>query len=465
MRRGVVTCLNQARVAAGLSHHALFESGRKLPFRENLDQPPFGVSRRFFHAGLVSAKSKNYYDVLGVSKDATSADIKKKYYELAKQYHPDSNQGDKTAAAKFSKVSEAYETLGDGEKRKSYDSNGYSNVDEPGYGDFNGADFGGQNDFWQQMTGDMFNQFNGGQQNRKMSGNDLKVMVEISFDDVIKGCKRTIKYSTTVNCDDCMGSGGNKDSKNSMAQCPICKGLGVETSQKGFMIFQNTCSKCAGVGTIIKNPCKSCSGNGCVLKSRSVDVDIPAGISDKENIRLAGQGESGRKGGKAGALLVNVRVRPSSTFERDGNDIHSSCNISLSQAILGGSIVVPGIYGEMNLKISPLSEHGQRSRLRQKGLSDPRSSGRVLGDHYVHLNISYPKKLTEAQRKLMLQFAKTENFQGKVEGLDTEEAATATETGDDKSDAKKGFFGKIKNIFGEEKKAPTEDDEKKPPSS
>lgn len=311
------------------------------------------------------ADKRDYYEVLGVDKNADSATIKKAYRKLAKKYHPDANPGDEEAASKFKEASEAYAVLSDDSKRKQYDQFGHAAFDGSGGAggfDFNGADFSDIFGGFGDIFGDIFG---GGSRrssranNGPMRGADVRVGITINFNEAVFGCKKEVTINFKETCSKCNGTGAKPGT--SPEKCSKCGGRGQYVSQQqtlfGTMQSVTTCPDCNGTGKVIKEKCPDCYGAGYISKKKKVSVDIPAGIDDRQSIRITGQGEPGRNGGPRGDLLVDIRVRPSNEFERHGMDIYTTTSISFAQAALGGDIRVKTIDGDVKFNIN--REHRQ----------------------------------------------------------------------------------------------------------
>ncbi|KAM7538428.1 hypothetical protein Aperf_G00000069585 [Anoplocephala perfoliata] len=371
--------------------------------------------------------AKDYYKILGIGKTASQSDIKKAYYQLAKKYHPDVNKSDKTAAQKFAEVSEAYEILGDEEKRKSYDSfggttdSGFSSG-ASSYGDF--TSHIDPEELFRRIFRDSdfaFKEWSSGDRNFADSifgfNTTREVVVNLSFEDAAKGITKEISINVVVPCSICEGS--RCQPGTGMTTCPICRGSGKETVTAGPFALHSTCRRCSGVGTIVRHPCRACNGTGQTIGKENVRVVIPPGVEDGQVLRVSvGNGNYQ----PAQELFVTVRVASSPNFRRDGADVHSDVTITMAQAALGGKIRIPGIYESVLVTIPPGSASHDRIRLPGRGIS--RVNGRGYGDHYVHLRIGTPKRLTELQRALLLAFAETEtNVKGTVEGVSQTETA------------------------------------------
>ena len=346
---------------------------------------------------------RDYYEVLGVNRNASDDEIKKAYRKLAMKYHPDRNQGDKAAEAeaKFKEVKEAYEMLCDHEKRSAYDQYGHAGVDPNiGGGGFGGG-FGGFESF-SDIFGDLFGQARGGARGGRQvhRGNDLNYAMDITLEEAASGKDAQIRIPGWDECDTCHGSGAKPGT--SAKTCPTCHGSGVVQIRQGFFSVQQTCPHCHGTGKIIPEPCPSCHGEGRIQRQKTLEVHIPAGIDDGMRIRSAGNGEPSPNGGPPGDLYIEIRLRKHEIFERDGDDLHCVVPISFTKAALGGEIDVPTLLdGKAVIDIPEGTQHGKQFRLRGKGIKGVRSS--TPGDLYCHITVETPVKLTEHQRKLLRQ--------------------------------------------------------------
>lgn len=356
---------------------------------------------------------RDYYEVLGVSRDASPDEIKKAYRKLARQYHPDANADNKeTAEAKFKEIAEAYAVLNDPEKRAAYDQFGHAGTDGQGFGGFggfNGTDFGGLGDIFDMFFGGMGRQRSGPQK-----GSDLRLNLEISFKEAAFGMERDIQVPRTDVCDTCAGSGAAPGS--SPKTCSTCHGSGqVQYAQNtpfGRIVQSRTCEQCRGAGKIIDRPCPTCRGAGQVRKTKTLHVKIPAGVDDGSRLRLSGEGEAGVRGGPHGDLYVYIVVRPHKLFVRDGNDVMCDMEVSFAQAALGDAIEVPTLDGTASLKVPEGTQAGTVFRIKGKGIPFLNGSGR--GDQHVRVKVVTPTKLTDKQKELLREFAKAagENPQG-----------------------------------------------------
>ena len=348
------------------------------------------------------ADKRDYYDVLGISKGASDDEIKKAYRGLAKKYHPDVSK-EHDAEKKFKEVQEAYDTLSDPQKRAGYDQ--YGHQGNP-FGGAGGQGFGGFGD----MGGfsDIFSQFFGGggrtrsQQNYNgpQRGDDLERTMTIDFMDAVLGSKKTINVEVDEECHVCHGSGA--ESSKDIEACDRCHGDGfINVEQRtmfGAMRTQQACPKCGGAGKIIKKRCNTCNGKGRVKNQKTVDVNIPAGVDNNMSLKVAGYGSGGTKGGEKGDLFLNFRVRPHKVFQRQGDDIILEVPITFTQAVLGATVEIPTIYGDVDLKIPAGIEHGTILRMREKGVANVRSKRK--GDQQVVIQVKTPKNISNAEKKL-----------------------------------------------------------------
>jgi len=347
------------------------------------------------------SEKQDYYQVLGVSKNASADEIKKAYRKLAMQYHPDRNPGNKEAEAKFKEATEAYEVLKDDQKKAAYDQYGHSAFAQGGgqAGGFDGFDF---NDIFSNFS-DIFGDFGGRQQNKKRSaaqrGSDIRYNLEISLEEAYRGVNEKISFTIPTVCGSCDGNGAQNGEKP--VDCPTCKGSGKIRAQQGFFIVERACTTCAGTGQIIKNPCKTCNGQGRVNKEKTLSVKIPAGVEEGNRIRLSGEGEAGVRGGAAGDLYVYISIRKHQFFSRKGDDIHFEVPIKFTTAALGGAIEIPTIDGtKAKLQIPEGAQNGDQFRLKSKGMTVMNAGGR-RGDMYVKVNIETPVKLSKEERDLL----------------------------------------------------------------
>ncbi|MCA3251200.1 MAG: molecular chaperone DnaJ [Pseudomonadota bacterium] len=353
------------------------------------------------------ATKRDYYDVLGVPKNASDDDLKKAYRRLAAKFHPDRHQGEeaKKAEEKFKEAKEAYEMLSDATKRTAYDQFGHAGVDPSmgGMGRGGGPEgFGGFAEAFGDIFGDIFGggggrgRGAGGQQVYR--GNDLSYAMEITLEEAALGKETQIRVPSWETCDTCHGSGAKPGT--SAKTCTTCNGSGTVHMRQGFFSIQQTCPHCRGTGKIIPEPCPSCHGAGRLKKHKTLEVKIPAGINEGMRIRSAGNGEPGTNGGPPGDLYIEIRVRQHEIFERDGDDLHCTVPVGLTTAALGGAIEVPTLGGsKAEIELPEGTQHGKTFRLRGKGIKGLRAS--YPGDLYCHVSVETPVKLTEHQRKLL----------------------------------------------------------------
>lgn len=349
---------------------------------------------------------RDYYDVLGVPKNATDDDIKKAYRKLAMKFHPDRNQGDdaKKAEEKFKEAKEAYEMLSEPQKRAAYDQYGHAGVD-PNAAGMGGGFRGGPEGFggFAEAFGDIFGDiFNGGGRRggggpQVYRGSDLSYAMEISLEEAAHGKDAQIRIPTWDTCETCHGSGAKPGT--SAKTCSSCNGAGTVHMRQGFFSIQQTCPHCHGSGKVIPEPCTTCNGAGKIKRQKTLEVKIPAGINEGMRIRSAGNGEPGTNGGPPGDLYIEIRIKEHDIFERDGDDLHCTVPVSLTTVALGGTIEVPTLGGKAEIELPEGTQHGKTFRLRGKGIKGLRSS--YPGDLYCHVAVETPVKLTEHQRKLL----------------------------------------------------------------
>ncbi|SFC10472.1 molecular chaperone DnaJ [Polaromonas sp. OV174] len=345
---------------------------------------------------------KDYYDTLGVPKNASDEDIKKAYRKLAMKHHPDRHQGDtaKQAEEKFKEAKEAYEMLSDGQKRAAYDQYGHAGVDPNMRGGPGAEGFGGFAEAFGDIFGDVFGGQRGGQQRggrQVFRGGDLSYAMEITLEEAANGKEAQIRIPNWDDCGICQGSGAKPGSK--VVTCTTCHGHGVVQMRQGFFSVQQNCPQCKGTGKLIPTPCVACHGVGKTKNNKTLEVKIPAGIDDGMRIRSTGNGEPGTNGGPPGDLYIEIRIKKHEIFERDGDDLHCAMPISFTTAALGGEIEVPTLAGKAAIDIPEGTQAGKQFRLRGKGIKGVRSS--YPGDLYCHITVETPVKLTEHQRKLL----------------------------------------------------------------
>ncbi len=351
------------------------------------------------------ATKRDYYEILGVPKNASDEEIKKAYRKLAMKHHPDRNQGeDKGSEAKFKEAKEAYEMLSDGDKRAAYDQYGHAGVDPNmrGAGGPGAEGFGGFAEAFGDIFGDIFGQqragATAGRGGRQVyRGSDLSYAMEITLEEAAFGKDAQIRIPSWEGCETCHGTGAKPGTQ--AKTCATCNGQGVVQMRQGFFSVQQTCPHCRGSGKIIPEPCTTCHGQGRVKKQKTLEVKIPAGIDDNMRIRSAGNGEPGTNGGPPGDLYIEIRIRKHEIFERDGDDLHCVVPISFTRAALGGEIEVPTLEGKAAIDIPEGTQAGKQFRLRGKGIKGVRAS--YPGDIYCHVAVETPVKLSEHQRKLL----------------------------------------------------------------
>lgn len=368
------------------------------------------------------ADKRDFYEVLGISKNAADDEIKKAYRKLAKKYHPDLNPDDKTAEQKFKEVSEAYEILSDKEKRARYDQFGHAGVD-PNFGAGAGGYGGGFGGFdMGDIFGDIFGGFGGfgGSRNTRRGpqrGSNVSAEVTVTFEEAAFGCEKEINLYRIEQCPDCSGSGAKAGTE--VTTCSVCGGRGqVTTTQRtilGNMQTVTTCSACGGKGKVAKEPCPKCAGKGRVRKNRKIKVKIPAGINDGQTISLSGQGNAGEQGAPSGDLYVSVYVKPSEMFERNGFDVSYKMDISFAEAALGATVEVPTLDGKVKYEIPEGTQPGTVFRFKGKGIPYLKRNGR--GDQYVVVNVVVPKHLSSKQKELLKEFAGITTSKGKSKGF------------------------------------------------
>ncbi len=352
---------------------------------------------------------RDYYEALGVPKNASDEEIKKAYRKHAMKHHPDRNQGDssKVSEEKFKECKEAYEMLSDPQKRAAYDQYGHAGVDPNMRGGPGAEGFGGFAEAFGDIFGDMFGQQRGrGAGGRQVfRGGDLSYAMEITLEEAARGKDAQIRIPSWESCETCNGSGAKPGTQ--VKTCSTCGGAGAVQMRQGFFSVQQTCPTCRGVGKVIPEPCTACSGQGKVKKQKTLEVKIPAGIDGGMRIRSTGNGEPGTNGGPPGDLYIEIRLKKHDIFERDGDDLHCSVPISIITASLGGEIEVPTLAGKAAIDIPEGTQTGKQFRLRGKGVKGVRAS--YPGDLYCHILVETPVKLSEAQRKLLRELE--ESFQ------------------------------------------------------
>ncbi len=343
---------------------------------------------------------RDYYEVLGVKRDASEADLKKAYRRLAMKFHPDRNPDDAASEESFKEAKEAFEVLSDQRKRAAYDQFGHAGVDPSatGAGGFGGA--GGFSDIFDSVFGDIFGGGGGRQSNRAYRGSDLRYDLELSLEDAVRGTEVKIRVPTVIKCEVCEGSGSR--SRASPDTCGTCHGAGQVRMQQGFFSVQQTCPSCRGKGKTVRDPCGACGGSGKGRGHKTISVKVPGGVDSGDRIRLGGEGETGQNGGPAGDLYVNVVVREHNIFTREGNDLYSEVPIDFVSATLGGEIEVPTLEGRVVLKIPAETQSGKMFRLRGKGVRSVR--GGAVGDLICRVSVETPVNLSKHQKDLLRAF-------------------------------------------------------------
>lgn len=374
---------------------------------------------------------RDFYDVLGVSKGASAAEIKKAYRGKARELHPDRNSDNPDAESQFKEANAAYEILKNDEKKAAYDRFGHAAFDGS-MGGGGGRPGGGAGDFssaFSDVFDDLFGDFMGGQRGagggrRAARGSDLRYNLLVSLEEAFSGMQKTINVPTAVACSACDGSGAEGGAEPTT--CPTCSGMGKVRAQQGFFTVERTCPTCSGMGQIINNPCKSCGGAGRVEKNRALNVNIPAGVETGTRIRLAGEGEAGMRGGPPGDLYIFVEVKTHELFERDGVNLYCRVPVSMVNAALGGAIEVPTIDGGRGrVQIPSGSQSGRQMRLRGKGI--PSLRGGAVGDMFIELAVETPVNLTSRQTELLREFM---------------------ELSEDNNPESKSFFSSVKSFWG-----------------
>jgi len=376
------------------------------------------------------AAKRDFYETLGVKRDADDDAIKKAYRKLAMKHHPDRNPDDKSAEGKFKEAKEAYEILSDSQKRAAYDQYGHAGVD-PNMGAGRGAaGSAGFADAFGDIFGDIFGQASGGRGGRNgvYRGADLRYNLEITLEQAAHGTETKIRIPSHENCEPCKGSGAKPGTQPK--KCPTCDGHGQVRMQQGFFSVQQTCPKCHGTGKIIPEPCPSCHGAGRIKKQKTLSVKIPAGVDEGDRIRLSGEGESGVNGGPSGDLYVQMQVKPHPVFQREGDDLHCEMPVSFATAALGGEIDIPTLDSHAKIRIPAETQSGKVFRLRGKGIKGVRSQSH--GDLMCHVVVETPIHLTERQKELLREFE-----------------AISQKDSDRHNPRAKGWMDKVKEFFGD----------------
>jgi molecular chaperone DnaJ len=377
------------------------------------------------------ATKRDYYETLGVPKNASEEEIKKAYRKLAMKHHPDRNHGDtaKDAEAKFKEVKEAYEMLSDGQKRAAYDQYGHAGVDPNMRGGPGAEGFGGFAEAFGDIFGDVFGGARGGRTSsgrQVFRGSDLSYAMEISLEEAAEGKTTEIRIPTWDECETCHGSGAKPGTKP--ITCTTCHGAGAVQMRQGFFSVQQTCPTCHGSGKIVPEPCTVCHGQGKIKRNKTLEVKIRAGIDDGQRMRVTGSGEPGVNGGPPGDLYIEIRLKKHDIFERDGDNLHCVVPVSMTTAALGGEINVPTLKGAAAIDIPEGTQSGKQFRLRGKGIKGVNSS--YPGDLYCHVRVETPVKLTEHQRKVLKELDES-----------------LKKGGEKHSPTDKGWFDKAKEFF------------------
>lgn len=342
---------------------------------------------------------RDYYEVLGVDKNASEADIKSAYRKKAKECHPDLHPNDKTAEERFKELNEANEVLSDPEKRKRYDQFGFDGPQMGGMG-AEGFDFSGMGGFESIFDSFFGGMGGGGRRNGPVQGNDLQHRISITFEEAAFGCDKSFDFFRSENCDTCGGTGAKPGTQPQT--CPTCHGSGQVRAGNGFMVTVRTCPTCRGEGKIIKDKCQNCNGTGHVRRKRNLTIHIPAGVQDGTNMVKRGEGEPGMRGGPAGDLYIAITVKPHKLFTRDGNDLLLEMPISITQAALGAELDVPTLESPVKQRIPEGTQTGTQFRIKGKGIPSLRNG--VKGDLILTVNVEVPRKLTEKQKDILRQF-------------------------------------------------------------
>jgi molecular chaperone DnaJ len=378
---------------------------------------------------------RDFYEILGVAKSATDAELKAAFRKSAMACHPDRHPGDKDAERRFKELNEAYQMLSDGQKRAAYDRFGHAAFENGGGGQgggFQGFGGGSMSDIFEDLFGDVFGggggqrrQSNGRANNGQERGADMRYNMEITLEEAYSGKSASIKVPTAVTCEPCSGSGAKSGSK--ARTCSTCGGAGRVRASQGFFAIERTCPNCAGRGEVIESPCSNCSGAGRVMKDRTLSVTIPAGVEDGTRIRLTGEGEAGARGGPTGDLYIFLSLKPHGFYQREGADLFCQVPISLIAATLGSEVKVPTVNGgEASVKIPEGTQSGKQFRLRGKGMPVLRSKD--FGDLYIQAVVETPQNLTKRQRELLSEFDSESSQKTQPEAA--------------------GFFGRVKEFFG-----------------
>jgi molecular chaperone DnaJ len=373
---------------------------------------------------------KDYYETLGVARNASDADIKKAYRRLAMKYHPDRNPGDKTTEARFKDAKEAYEVLSDSQKRAAYDQFGHAGVDPSAAAGAAGGFYSAGGANFADIFGDVFGDIFGGGRARGAQvfrGANLRYSLELSLEDAVRGTEVRIRVPAMEKCDACQGSGAKVGTSSTV--CRTCGGHGQVRMQQGFFSVQQTCPKCHGAGKVITDPCPTCHGAGRVQHTKTLSVKVPAGVDEGDQIRLAGEGEAGENGGPPGDLFVQIRLKPHSLFKREQDDLYCEMPVSFTTTVLGGELEVPTLDGRASIKIPPGTQSEKLFRLRGKGVRNVRSG--QTGDLYCRISVETPVNLSAKQKELLQEFDRS-----------------VKEGGTRHSPREASWLDKLKGIFG-----------------
>ncbi|MDR3566663.1 MAG: molecular chaperone DnaJ [Syntrophobacteraceae bacterium] len=358
---------------------------------------------------------RDYYEVLGVARQAGEDEIKKSYRQLALKYHPDRNPGDKEAEEKFKEAAEAYEVLHDSQKRQVYDAYGHEGLRGSGFSGFRGFE-----DIFTSF-GDIFQDFFsfggfGGQTRQRTAerpGDDLLVTLTLSFEEAVSGTEQDVEIDTMVGCSQCGGSGAEPGTK--LTACPACQGSGQVVQSQGFFRISTSCARCQGTGRVMVSPCKQCQGQGRLRQRKRVLVKVPAGVDSGTRLRLRGEGESGYRGGPTGDLYVRIEVAPHATMERDGDNLYTKISISFLQAILGDTVELPTLDGAKTLNVAPGTQPGEVVRFSGEGV--PRLRGYGRGDLFVEIEVRIPKQVSPRQEELLKEFIELDKEKDRHKGI------------------------------------------------
>ena len=373
------------------------------------------------------ANKRDFYEILGVNRDASDEDIKKAYRKLAMKHHPDRNPDSKDAEEKFKEAKEAYEILSEPDKRRAYDSYGHAGVNPQMSGGGGGEGFGGFSEAFGDIFGEIFGGRGGGRGGQQVyRGADLRYNMDITLEQAARGTETKIRIPSLDECNTCHGSGAKPGTQPKT--CHTCNGQGQVRMQQGFFSIQQTCPTCHGTGKVIPEPCTTCSGSGRIKNHKTLSVKIPAGVDDGDRIRLSGEGEAGMNGGPPGDLYVVVQLKPHSVFQREGADLHCEMPITFTVAALGGEIHIPTLDGEAKIKIPAETQSGQVFRLRGKGIRPVRQTS--AGDLMCHVVVETPVRLTDRQRELLRE----------LEEINKKD-------GDRHNPRAKSFMDKVKDFF------------------